>query len=95
MSIIIWAFGLHCPYHPKSRTIKMRTTTAIPTEMKAASKREQSQTCLNSAEREQAGATLKVLMNHIYELHKGVRHMVLFTCNKNHRLKFVKSICLV
>ena len=34
----------------------MRTTTAIPTE-------------------------LKVLMNHIYELHKGVRHMVLFTCN--------------
>ena len=23
--------------------------------------------------------TLKVLMNHIYELHKGVRHMVLFT----------------
>ena len=28
--------------------------------------------------------TLKVLMNHIYELHKGVRHMVLFTCNKDH-----------
>lgn len=25
---------------------------------------------------------IKVLMNHIYELHKGVRHMVLFTCNK-------------
>ena len=37
----------------------MRTTTAIPTEM-------------------------KVLMNHIYELHKGVRHMVLFTCNKRY-----------
>ena len=37
----------------------MRTTTAIPTE-------------------------LKVLMNHIYELHKGVRHMVLFTCNKKY-----------
>ena len=44
---------------PKSRTIKMRTTTAISTEM-------------------------KVLMNHIYELHKGVRHMVLFTCNKRY-----------
>ena len=43
----------------------MRTTTAIPTEIKA-------------------GATLKVLMNHIYELHKGVRHMVLFTCNKKY-----------
>ena len=28
--------------------------------------------------------TLKVLMNHIYELHKGVRHMVLFTCNKKY-----------
>ena len=37
----------------------MRTTTAIPTEM-------------------------KVLMNHIYELHKGVRYMVLFTCNKKY-----------
>ena len=37
----------------------MRTTTAIPTEM-------------------------KVLMNHIYELNKGVRQMVLFTCNKKY-----------
>ena len=27
---------------------------------------------------------LQVLMNHIYELHKGVRHMVLFTCNKKY-----------
>ncbi|WP_255405795.1 DUF2023 family protein [Prevotella sp. tf2-5] len=27
---------------------------------------------------------MKVLMNHIYELHKGVRQMVLFTCNKKH-----------
>ena len=27
---------------------------------------------------------LKVLMNHIYELHKGVRQMVLFTCNKKY-----------
>ena len=27
---------------------------------------------------------MKVLMNHIYELHKGVRHMVLFTCNKKY-----------
>ena len=25
-----------------------------------------------------------VLMNHIYELNKGVRHMVLFTCNKKY-----------
>ena len=62
----------------------MRTTTANPTEMKAASKREQSQARLSSAEREQAQAALKVLMNHIYELHKGVRHMVLFTCNKRY-----------
>jgi len=62
----------------------MRTTTAIPTEIKAASKREQSQVRLSSAEREQAQATLKVLMNHIYELNKGVRHMVLFTCNKKY-----------
>jgi hypothetical protein len=27
---------------------------------------------------------LQVLMNHIYELHKGVRHMVLFTCNNKY-----------
>lgn len=27
----------------------------------------------------------KVLMNHIYEFHKGVRHMVLFTCNKKYK----------
>ena len=37
--------------------------------MKAASKREQSEPYIDSAERKQAGATLKVLMNHIYELH--------------------------
>ena len=52
--------------------------------MKAASDREQSQARLSSAEHEQVGATLKVLMNHIYELHKGVRRMVLFTCNKKY-----------
>ena len=62
----------------------MRTTTAIPTEMKTASKREQSQARLSSAERELARAMLKVLMNHIYELQKGVRQMVLFTCDKRY-----------
>ena len=45
----------------------MRTTTAIPTEM-------------------------KVLMNHIYELHKGVRHMVLFTCNKRYSEQTIKRL---
>lgn len=39
----------------------MRTT--IPTEMKAASKREQNDARISSAERELARATLKVLMN--------------------------------
>ena len=61
----------------------MRTTT-IPTEIKAASKREQSQARLSSVERELARAMLKVLMNHIYELQKGVRQMVLFTCDKRY-----------
>jgi len=60
------------------------TTTTTPVELKAASKQEQSQACLSPAEREQAQASLKVLMNHIYELNKGVRHMVLFTCNKKY-----------
>ena len=27
---------------------------------------------------------MKVLTNHIYELRKGVRQMVLFTCNKKY-----------
>ena len=62
----------------------MRTTTAIPTEIKAASKREQRDARIDTVEREQAGAVLKVLMNHIYELDKGVRRMVLFTCNKKY-----------
>lgn len=56
----------------------------ISIEMKAASKREQSQARLSSAERELARAMLKVLMNHIYELQKGVRQMVLFTCDKKY-----------
>ena len=35
---------------------------------------------------------LKVLMNHIYELHKGVRHMVLFTCNKKYSEQTIKRL---
>ena len=70
----------------------MRTTTAIPTPPKAASKREQRDARIDSAEREQAGATLKVLMNHIYELHKGVRHMVLFTCNKKYSEQAIQRL---
>lgn len=61
----------------------MRTMN-ISIEMKAVSKREQSQARLSSAERELARAMLKVLMNHIYELQKGVRQMVLFTCDKKY-----------
>jgi hypothetical protein len=35
---------------------------------------------------------MKVLMNHIYELHKGVRQMVLFTCNKKYREQAVSRL---
>ena len=35
---------------------------------------------------------LQVLMNHIYELHKGVRHMVLFTCNKKYSEQTIKRL---
>jgi len=35
---------------------------------------------------------LKVLMNHIYELHKGVRHMVLFTCNKKYSEQAIQRL---
>ena len=35
---------------------------------------------------------IKVLMNHIYELHKGVRHMVLFTCNNKYGEQVVSRL---
>ena len=35
---------------------------------------------------------IKVLMNHIYELHKGVRHMVLFTCNKKYSEQTIQRL---
>ena len=35
---------------------------------------------------------IKVLMNHIYELHKGVRQMVLFTCNKKYGEQTIKRL---
>ena len=35
---------------------------------------------------------LQVLMNHIYELHKGVRHMVLFTCNKKYSEQTIRRL---
>ena len=35
---------------------------------------------------------LKVLMNHIYELNKGVRQMVLFTCNKKYGQQAVERL---
>ena len=35
---------------------------------------------------------LQVLMNHIYELHKGVRHMVLFTCNNKYGEQVVSRL---
>jgi len=35
---------------------------------------------------------IKVLMNHIYELQKGVRQMVLFTCNKKYGEQTVERL---
>ena len=36
---------------------------------------------------------LKVLANHIYELQKGVRQMVLFTCPKQYEAYATKRLC--
>ena len=66
----------------------MRTTTTIPTETTASTNSKR----FDNAESEQARAALKVLMNHIYELHKGIRHMVLFTCNKKYGKNCIISI---
>ena len=35
---------------------------------------------------------IKVLMNHIYELQKGVRQMVLFTCDKRYGNQTVERL---
>ena len=35
---------------------------------------------------------IMVLMNHIYELNKGVRQMVLFTCNKKYGKQTVERL---
>ena len=35
---------------------------------------------------------MKVLMNHIYELNKGVRHMVLFTCKKKYSEQAIQRL---
>ena len=36
---------------------------------------------------------LKLLSNHIYELQKGVRQMVLFTCTKHYEADATKRLC--
>ena len=66
----------------------MRTTTTIPTETTASTNSKR----FDYAESEQARAALKVLMNHIYELHKGIRHMVLFTCNKKYSEQTIQRL---
>ena len=35
---------------------------------------------------------MKVLMNHIYELNQGVRHMVLFTCKKKYSEQAIQRL---
>ena len=37
-------------------------------------------------------AELKVLMNHIYEYKKGVRRMILFTCNRRYKAFAVQRL---
>ena len=37
-------------------------------------------------------SSMKVLMTHIYELNKGVRQMVLFTCNKKYGAQTVSQL---
>ncbi len=42
----------------------------VPSEMKVLSKREKSDACIDSSEREAVGPEAKVLANHIYEYKK-------------------------
>ena len=49
------------------------------------------------AERQTTGMVLppemKVLMNHIYEYKKGVRRMILFTCNRRFEAYATQRLC--
>ena len=56
------------PLQPKPRTIKMSNRPKVACKARTTTA---------------IPTEMKVLMNHIYELHKGVRHMVLFTCNES------------
>ena len=65
----------------------------VPSEMKVLSKREKSDARIDSSEREAVGPEAKVLANHIYEYKKGVRRMILFTCNRRFEQQACHRLC--
>ena len=65
----------------------------VPSEMKMLSKREKSDARIDSSEREAVGPEAKVLANHIYEYKKGVRRMILFTCNRRFEQQACHRLC--
>ena len=57
------------------------------------SKQEQTEARFQYAEREAVGSEAKVLANHIYEYKKGVRRMILFTCNRRFEQQACHRLC--
>ena len=69
------------------------TSEAMSPAMKVLSMREKSDARIDSSEREAARPEARVLMNHIYEYKKGVRRMILFTCNRRFEAFATNRLC--
>ena len=76
------------------QTINRQTTEqSLLPEAKALSKQEKSDAHIDSSEQEATRPEARVLMNHIYEYKKGVRRMILFTCNRRFEAFATKRLC--
>ena len=76
------------------QTMNQQTTEqALLPEVKALTKRETSDDRIDSSEQEATRPEARVLMNHIYEYKKGVRRMILFTCNRRFEAFATRRLC--
>ena len=72
---------------------RQMTSEAMSPAMKVLGEREKSDARIDFFEREAARPEARVLMNHIYEYKKGVRRMILFTCNRRFEAFATNRLC--
>ena len=77
------------------QTVERQTVRqeVLPPEAKVLGEREKNDACIDSSEREAARPEARVLMNHIYEYKKGVRRMILYTCNRRFEAFATNRLC--